>query len=58
MSEAYNRLPSELLGIEDVYTSYCLNEACLFISSKIKKGEQPSFVEHYTRFSDLYSKYK
>lgn len=58
MAEHYNKTPSEILGIEDIYTAYCLNEACLFINSRLKLGEQPSFIEHYSKFSDLYKKFK
>lgn len=56
MSEIYSQRPSTLLDIEDPYTSYCFDEACAFISNKIKAGEQPKFKVKYKSFSDMYKK--
>lgn len=58
MSQLYGKTPSEILCVEDEYTSYCLNEACAFIIRKIQNGESPSFVKHYSSFKELYSQYK
>ena len=30
--------PSELLGIEDDYTAYCLDETCLFMVNQARDG--------------------
>ena len=35
MSRLYHSRPSKILGIDDEYTAYCLDEACAFIISKI-----------------------
>lgn len=35
--------PSELLGIEDDYTAYCLDEACLFMVNMARDGKEPDF---------------
>ena len=43
MSKLYRIRPSEILGIVDTYTAYCLDEACAYITSKIQKGEEPDF---------------
>lgn len=53
MSNSYKVRPSELLGIDCIYTSYCFDKACLYIKSKMsptyddkgkrKDGKQPIF---------------
>lgn len=53
MSQRYGRTPSELLGISDQYTAYCLNEACAIIAANMDNGEQPSFVVRYKSYSEL-----
>ncbi|MBR3795330.1 MAG: hypothetical protein IKK34_04800 [Clostridia bacterium] len=36
--------PSDLLGIDDPYTAWCLDEACLFIIDKARKDKkEPDF---------------
>lgn len=63
MSTLYNVRPSSLLGIvDDDYTAYCFDEACAYISSKIKKDEKPVFKkkqgnmekQNFSKPSDLY----
>lgn len=62
MSKLYDVRPSVLLDIPDAYTSYCFDEACAYITSRIKQGEEPSFevkdenIEkpHYNSLSDMY----
>ena len=58
MSKQYSKLPSEILSIEDEYTSYCLNEACAYIHAKMEQGETPKFQKKYSSFSELYDSYK
>ena len=64
MSKLYDVRPSVLLDIPDAYTSYCFDEACAYITSRIKDGEEPDFsvVEnnnieksHYNSLSDMYA---
>lgn len=53
MSNAYKIRPSELIGIDCVYTAYCFDKACLYISQmmaptyddkgKQKQGKVPVF---------------
>ena len=43
MSRLYHSRPSEILGIDDEYTAYCLDEACALIVSKIDNDEKPKF---------------
>lgn len=52
------------MGIEDEYTAFCFNEACAFILTKIKDGEEPivrlgeNNKKVYSRPSDFYNKFK
>lgn len=62
-------MPSEIIGIEDGYTSFCFNEACSFIIAKLESGEKPRYIEyvdieteredlkHYSSFKELYKTY-
>ena len=58
----YKKLPSEILGIEDVYTSYCLNEACAVIEGRLRNDEKPVITvapsKNYSKPSDVYKKYE
>lgn len=58
MSKQYRKSPSELLGIEDEYTGFCLNEACMTIQVRMENGESPQFHKKYRSFTDLYSNYR
>lgn len=57
MVQRYQRTPSELLAIEDEYTSYCLDEACAYIMSRLDAGEEMAFTTRYSSFSEMYSKF-
>lgn len=46
MTKTYQARPSSLLGIDDEYTAYCLDEACCLISMKIQNKELPVFSKH------------
>ena len=60
MVKTYEERPSKLLGIDDVYTSYCLDEACAYALKRIEKGDEPDFSvfeesrKHYSSFSEMY----
>lgn len=60
MSRQYRERPSSFLGITDAYTAYCFDEACAYITSRIKDGEEPNFNKgvtgNYSSASALYSK--
>lgn len=43
MSRLYHSRPSKILGIDDEYVAYCLDEACALIISKIDSDEKPKF---------------
>ena len=62
MVNIYNVLPSQILGIADEYTAYCLNEACAVIRYKIENGEEPILEvrqsKHYTLPSEVYAMYE
>ena len=44
MARIYQERPSNILGIDDEYTSFCFDEACAYIMSKIDNGENPKFA--------------
>lgn len=57
MVKRYNKLPSELMSIEDDYTAYCFNEACAFILGELEAGEEIHFKKQYNSFTQLYAQY-
>ena len=57
MVKRYNKLPSELMSIEDEYTAYCFNEACTFILGELEAGKEIQFKQKYSSFSQLYAQY-
>ena len=58
--------PSDLIGIDDVYTAFCFDEACAFIIKNLKDGLEPTIKMNglgeekgvYSKPSDLYKKYE
>ena len=56
-------LPSQVMEIEDGYTAFCFDEACVFIVAKLKDGLKPiiRFDENnkkiYSKPSDFYKKF-
>lgn len=46
-----------LLDIDDPYTAYCFDEACAYITRKIEEGEEPTFVNKFKSFTDMYRHY-
>ena len=57
MAARYNKLPSEMLHLDDEYEAYCLDEACAFIQMKLDEGEDVTFKKEYNSFESLYSQY-
>ena len=47
------------MHIDDEYTAFCFDEACDEILTNIrdKDSPPPTFVTHYSSFSDLYKQY-
>ena len=39
MSRAYQKRPSEILGIDDEYTAYCFDEVALYLLAKATDRE-------------------
>lgn len=58
MSQRYSVRPSELIGELDLYTAYCLDEACAIIMLKLDNEEEIVFKPHYSSFTELYKKYE
>jgi hypothetical protein len=36
----YHQKPSSILGIEDEYTAFCLDEACCYIMNRVNNGDK------------------
>jgi len=46
MSKRYGRRPSRLVGVDDPYAAYCLDEACMYILCRIESdGRLPRSLE-------------
>ena len=68
MAKLYKCLPSEIMNIEDGYTSFCFNEACCNLQLRLMKEEEPYYKQidsngkveqkHYSSFSELYKQNK
>lgn len=54
----YQERPSKIMGLKDEYTSFCFDEACAYIISKLKDGEKPIFKREYSSFSELYAQFE
>ena len=64
ISKRFKVRPSEILEIEDAYTAYCFDEACIYILSKVEDGKEPNFkkfdkdgkvkVKNYKTASEMY----
>lgn len=54
LSKTYKQRPSEILGIKDDYTAFCLDEACAYIKMRIEKGDEPSYAVKANSFSSFY----
>lgn len=49
MSKRYQKRPSEVLGIDEGYAAWCLDEACLYILCRIDQdGQLPPSLETST----------
>lgn len=64
MSKLYHKRPSEIIFLKDEYTSYCFDEACAYITSRIRDKEKPIFEKnegkniekpHYSSPSEMYA---
>lgn len=57
--------PSEILSIDDEYTAYCFDEACMLIRAKLENREKPQYKVfkdeeemHFGSFSEMYKTIK
>lgn len=44
-AQKFNRLPSEIARIEDEYTAFCFDEACMYIITQLENEKIPRWVE-------------
>lgn len=45
------------MGIEDVYTAFCFDEACSYIIQRLEDGEEIRFTREVKSFSEMYAGY-
>ena len=46
IANRYNKLPSEILKIEEEYTAFCLDEACAYIHAQLEKEDaKPRWID-------------
>ncbi len=64
MSKLDNCLPSDIMGIEDIYTAFCFNEACAEIMLRLQNEEKPIYreqreeqEEEYSNFTEFYKNF-
>lgn len=41
MAKQYKQRPSEIIGLEGTYESFCFDEACVYITSKLQDEDSP-----------------
>ena len=41
----FNRLPSEILRIDNEYKAFCFDEACLYIINQLENKKKPHFKD-------------
>lgn len=44
-SQKFNKLPSEIIRLEDEYTAFCFDEACMYIISQLENDKNPTWTE-------------
>ena len=63
IAKEFGCLPSQVMSIDDEYTAYCFNEACMNVLTRLKNNETPHYVtleqgkenqQSYHNFSDFY----
>lgn len=45
LAKVYKKLPSEILGIDDEYTSFCFDEACAYITDRLQDKKRPQWED-------------
>ena len=45
MARKYGKLPSQIVGIEETYTAFCLDEACAYIETQLEQGKEPRWID-------------
>lgn len=55
LATKFNRLPSEIARLDDEYTAFCFDEACLYIITQLEDKKKPHFRdENYDKDKDKY----
>lgn len=56
LAERQQKTVSDVLRVEDAYLAFCLDEACDFVLSRIREGEQPAYEHKVSSMSEFYGK--
>lgn len=64
MSKWYSCRPSDIMAIEDEYTAFCFDEACMLIRLRLENKEKPNYKEikkeeelEFHSFKDFYKQF-
>lgn len=44
-AQKFNKLPSEIIRLEDEYTAFCFDEACMYIINQLESEKKPIWAE-------------
>lgn len=53
LAAAQGKEPGEVMGIDDPYTAFCFNEACAYILSRIRAGEEPHYEKKKKKITSM-----
>ena len=45
------------MGIDDPYLAFCFDEACDYITGRIKEGDDPVYMTKAKSFHDFYKQF-
>ena len=57
IAKRFSQLPSSVINVEDEYTAFCFNEACMLIMSEIESGKEPIWIEDRTKENEKPKEY-
>ena len=67
MAKRYRQRPSNIIGVENEYASYCFDEACIFLYEALENkqelkfdsgdwsGEETKKPKHFSSMSEFYN---
>lgn len=58
LAKSMGKNPSEILGVNDEYTSFCFDEACNYIVMRFKNGDEPIYEKKKKKVSSMAEYFK